>query len=72
MNTGYKFSIKKPRDVKKAIEKARSKVKGHGGTFSGNEEQGRLSVKGIEGRYRVSELVIVTIIKAVYYPFFGY
>jgi hypothetical protein len=59
--SGYNFSFAKPQDISQAVQTVRSSIQEKGGTFSGDEQQGNFSSKGITGRYQVSEMVNVAI-----------
>jgi hypothetical protein len=59
--SAFNFSFAKPQDINRAVQTVRNSIQEKGGTFSGNEQQGNFSSKGIAGRYQISEMVSVTI-----------
>jgi len=59
--SGHSFSFAKPAQVNQAIQTVRKEITGSGGRFTGNEQEGSFRVSGIEGYYRISNLVSVTI-----------
>jgi len=58
---GFNFNFERPGNILQAIYMVRTSIEDSGGTFTGNEQQGNFSAKGITGQYRVSNLVNVTI-----------
>jgi hypothetical protein len=58
---GHTFSFEKPGNILQAIQDVKSGIIGKGGSFTGNDQNGNFTAKGIEGQYRVSEMVNVTI-----------
>jgi len=60
-STAHSFEIDKPRNLTQTIQTVRSSIESKGGVFQGNEQQGNFKASGIEGQYRVSEKVNVTI-----------
>jgi len=59
--TGFTFNFDKPGNITQTIQIVRSSIENKGGVFQGNEQQGNFKASGIEGQYRVSEKVNVTI-----------
>jgi hypothetical protein len=57
----YNFSFMKPQNIIEAVRKVETGIKSKGGTFSGNDQQGSFKASGINGQYRVSAMVDVTI-----------
>jgi hypothetical protein len=57
----YNFSFTKPQNIIDAVRKVETGIKSKGGTFSGNDQQGSFKASGINGQYRVSAMVDVTI-----------
>jgi len=58
---GFTFSFDKPGNIPQTIQAVRSGIESKGGIFQGNEQQGNFKASGIEGQYKVSDLVSVTI-----------
>ena len=59
--SGFTFDIDKPGNMTQTIRSVRSEIESNGGTFSGNEQEGRFQAKGIAGQYRVANRVNITI-----------
>jgi len=60
----FSFEINKPQDIKKTLLSTRRKIMNGGGTFSGNEESGRFSGRGVDGIYFVGDSSVkITITK---------
>jgi len=59
--SGFTFAFDKPGNITQTIQIVRSGIESKGGVFQGNEQQGAFKASGIEGQYRVSEKVNVTI-----------
>jgi hypothetical protein len=59
--SGFTFDIDRPGNITQTIRTVRSEIEGCGGTFTGNEQEGKFQAKGITGQYRVANLVNVTI-----------
>ena len=58
---GFSFSIARPGNIAQAIHSVKAGIEDSGGKFTGNEQQGDFNAKGIIGRYRVGDVVNVTI-----------
>jgi len=59
--SGFTFNFDRPGNITQTIQQVRSSIENKGGVFQGNEQQGNFKASGIEGQYRVSERVNVTI-----------
>ena len=60
----FTFKLDKPRDMQATFERLKARLATTGGLLTGNEEEGFISVEGVEGRYVVEENAIkVTITK---------
>jgi hypothetical protein len=57
----FNFTFARPQNISQAVQMVRSSIQEKGGTFTGNEQQGNFSSKGIAGQYQVSDVVNVTI-----------
>jgi len=60
---GFNFSIERPRNISQAVNAVRTGIEDKGGTFTGNEQNGRFEASGIAGQYSVGDRVTVTITK---------
>ena len=60
----FSFEISKPQNIKNKLIATKQKIIGGGGTFSGDEQSGRFSGKGVDGIYKIGEsAIIITITK---------
>ena len=60
----FTFEIAKPKNIKKALLSTKKKLTDISGTFSGDENSGRFSGRGVEGLYAVGESSVkITITK---------
>jgi len=60
----FSFEIPKPQNIKKTLLSTRQKIISGGGTFSGDDQSGRFSGKGVDGIYHAGDSSIrITIIK---------
>ena len=60
----FSFEIPKPQNIKKALVSARQKIMNSGGMFSGDENSGRFSGRGVNGIYHVGESAVkITVTK---------
>ena len=66
----FSFEIAKPQNIKNALITTRQKIIGSGGAFSGDEQSGRFSGKGVDGIYKVgnSNITITITKKPALYP----
>jgi len=66
----FSFEVPKPENIKSALSETRKKITGSGGSFSGDEESGKFSGKGVDGIYRVGDSAIIITItrKPALYP----
>jgi hypothetical protein len=60
---GYSFSFDRPRNLDAALNTVRTGIAAKGGSFTGNEREGRFQAGGIAGAYQVAERVNVSIIE---------
>lgn len=49
----FSFEINRPEDISKTLESVAHTVRSGGGRFSGNEQYGYFSGRGVQGRYSV-------------------
>ncbi|MCL1859366.1 MAG: hypothetical protein FWF92_09050 [Oscillospiraceae bacterium] len=66
----FSFEISKPQNIKSTLITTRQKIINSGGTFSGDDQSGKFTGKGVEGIYRVgNSAIIITITqKPALYP----
>ena len=67
----FSFYIKKPADIAGTLKAVEEKVKGSGGTFSGDVKSGSFTNAGgeVAGKYFVGDDIRITIVKKpVFYP----
>ena len=66
----FSFEIPKPQNIKNTLVSTKQKIINSGGAFSGDEQSGRFSGKGVDGLYRVgaSSINITITKKPVLYP----
>jgi len=66
----FTFEISKPQNIKNTLISTKQKIIKSGGTFSGDENSGRFSGKGIDGNYKIGESKIMITItrKPALYP----
>jgi len=51
----FSFTIKKPKDVEKALSDLQVAIQKAGGSISGDSNRGRIKSSGVEGMYEVGE-----------------
>ena len=59
--SSFNFSFEKPQNISHAVRMVQTSITKNGGTFSGNDQQGDFRASGITGKYRVTDVVSVTI-----------
>ena len=59
----FSFEINRPENIGKTLSSVERTVRGGGGSFSGNEQSGYFSGKGVNGSYSVGDKIIITITK---------
>jgi len=59
----FSFEINRPEDIGKTLASVERTVRGGGGSFSGNEQNGSFSGKGVDGKYSVGDKITITITK---------
>lgn len=66
----FSFEISKPPNIKSTLISAKQKIITSGGTFSGDEQSGRFSGKGVDGIYSAgsSSIKITITKKPMMYP----
>ena len=62
-NMAFSFEIKKPENISKTLSAVERTVRDGGGFFSGNEQNGYFSGKGVDGRYSVGDNITITVLK---------
>ena len=65
----HSFSIEKPRNISATLAQVSLLIQDSGGSFNGDNKDGRFSGSGVEGKYTVGERIKITILnKPFFYP----
>ena len=57
----FSFQINRPENISEALVRVAGKIQSGGGMFSGDEQSGSFTGRGVSGRYDVGNKITITI-----------